>query len=189
MDTATEGRPARALTASLAGLQAGMIAVLGMLAWMGVSAVWKRLSFWTAENLLATFFYGDAALAPGFSTRTVSGLALFLMLYSLLGAFFAVVMRRRLPPARLALAGIFFGLCWYYVSYRMIWRSVMPLVALLHPEQPTLIGHALYGAVLSLFPHYLETSVRRAAQEEPPPPEAPAAEPAVPEIGPDAPEA
>lgn len=152
MNIATEGRRHAAASAMLAGLQAGMTGALWMLAWMGVAAKWRRLSFWTAENLFATAFYGDAALVPGFSVRTVSGLALYLLIYSTLGALFALLWRRSLPRTRMVLLGILFGAGWYYVSFRLLWRTAMPLAALLHPERITLIGHAVYGAMLGRYP-------------------------------------
>jgi hypothetical protein len=139
----------------IAGLQAGMVGALVMLGWMGVSAVWSRLSFWTAENLFASAFYGTRALNPGFSSRTVSGLALYLVIYSSLGAVFSAAAKLRLPRLRVLLLGILFGICWYYLSFRLLWRGVMPLVALLHPEQPTIVGHVIYGALIGRFPAYI----------------------------------
>jgi hypothetical protein len=62
MDGAKETRPARSLSPFLAGVQAGWIGVFAMLAWLGVSAAWQQRSFWTAENLMASLFYGDDAL-------------------------------------------------------------------------------------------------------------------------------
>ena len=90
MNASTAHRPANPLAVFLAGLQAGMIAICWMLAWLGLSAMGQRRSFWTAENLMATVFHGDAAIRRGFGSTTLSGLALYLLIYSLLGAVFAV---------------------------------------------------------------------------------------------------
>jgi hypothetical protein len=159
MDTAPErGRPG-ALAALLCGLQAGMLGVLWMLAWLGVSALWQRLSFWTPENLMAAAFYGAGALRGGFSSRAVSGMALYLVLYSALGALFALAARERWTRTRTVLAGMLFGLGWYYLSYRLIWKGVMPLAAMLHPERATIAGHLLYGAVLGRFPEHQRPAV------------------------------
>src|SRR5947209_366470 len=100
MDANTVTRPAGTLQASMAGLQAGMVGVLWMLAWLGVSDAWQRRSFWTAENLFASAFYGESAIRRGFAFSTLSGLALYLILYSLLGAAFAAAVRTQLPPGR-----------------------------------------------------------------------------------------
>jgi hypothetical protein len=155
MDATTATRRTGALSAFLAGLQSGMIGVLWMLAWLGVSATWQRRSFWTAENLLASAFYGDSAIRSGFASSTVSGLALYLLLYSLLGAALAAIVRDRASHLRTLLFGIAFGLGWYYVSFHWIWRGLLPLVSLLHTERPTVIGHLVYGTLLGRYPEYL----------------------------------
>jgi hypothetical protein len=180
MDAATESRSASRLSAFLAGLQAGMLGVGGMLAWMGASAVWQRRSFWTAANLMASVFYGDAAIRRGFAASTVSGLALYLLLYSLLGAGFAMAIPGRLPRLRTLLISIVFALCWYYLAFHLIWKAVSPLVALLHVERPTVLGHVIYGALLARFPAYLTGTGA--------PPVASAPEPPVPETHSEAPE-
>lgn len=155
MEVAGVERASDTFSASLAGLQAGMIAALWMLAWMGLSAAWHRTSFWTAENLFATTFYGGAALHTGFSHTTLSGLALYLFVYSSLGGLLAVLMRNRLPRLRLALVCILLAIGWYYLSFHLVWKVVSPLVPLLHAEQSTTFGHLLYGALLARFPRYL----------------------------------
>ena len=155
MVAAMERRSANSLSAFLAGLQAAMVGVWWMLAWMGASAVWQRGSFWTPENLMASVFYGNAAIRRGFATSTVSGLALYVLLYSLLGAGFAMAVGGRLPRLRLALASVVFALCWYYAAFHLAAKAVWPLVALLDAERTTVLGHVIYGALLARFPLYL----------------------------------
>jgi hypothetical protein len=145
MPAAMDRRSANSLAAFLAGLQAGMVGVWWMLAWMGATAVWQRRSFWTPENLMAGVFHGNAAIRPGFAASTVSGLALYILSYSLLGAVFAMAVAGRLPQPRLALASMVFVLCWYYIAFHLM----------LDPEGTTLLGHAVYGALLARFPVYL----------------------------------
>src|SRR5690348_18216230 len=106
MDATTETRATGILPAFSAGLQSGMMGVLWMLAWLGVSATWQRRSFWTAENLLASAFYGDSAIRSGFAFSTLSGMALYLLLYSLLGAAFALMVRERISRPRTVLLGM-----------------------------------------------------------------------------------
>ncbi|HEY7391936.1 MAG TPA: hypothetical protein VH640_25690 [Bryobacteraceae bacterium] len=158
--------------AALAGLQAGMMAALAMLLWLGVSAVWQRRTFWTSENLLATTFYGSRALHDGFSASTFSGLALYLLLYSTLGCLFAYAVGKRGPSPRLVLVGIAAGLGWYYLSFHLLWRAVGPLVPILHAVTPTVLGHMIYGAGIGRFPHFLP--VAPVAPVEPVPEPAPA---------------
>jgi hypothetical protein len=139
----------------MAGLQAGMLAVLWMLAWMGSSAVWQRRSFWTSENLLATIFYGGAAVRDGFTANTASGLAMYLLVYSALGGIFAAGIGHRVAPAKLLLASIAAALGWYYFSFHYVWKTVSPLISLLHAVRPNIVGHVIYGALLARFPNYL----------------------------------
>lgn len=116
---------------------------------------------------MASVFWGGDAIREGLAPTTFSGLALYLVLYSLLGAGFAAAIGNRLPPLRLALAGILFGLLWYSLSFRLIWKSVAPLVSLLHIATPTIWGHAIYGALLARYPVYAARWLKPAV--EPPP--------------------
>ncbi|HUP04237.1 MAG TPA: DUF6789 family protein [Bryobacteraceae bacterium] len=152
---------------SLAGLQSGMAGALCYLAWMGAASKYEQSSFWTSENLMASVFYGGDAIRGRFTSSTLSGLALYLLLYSLLGAGFAAAFQDRMPRPRLALCGILFGLGWYWISFGMLWKYAAPLIPLLHAERPTVWGHMLYGAVLARYPRYLP----RARAPEPPPAE------------------
>ena len=151
----------------LAGLQAGMLGVCWMLAWLGVSAKWERRSFWTAENLVASVFYGDRAIRSGFASSTFSGLALYLLVYSTLGAVFAMLLANRLTRFRTLLVSLLFALSWYYLWFRVLGKSVAPLVALLHSERPMVLGHLVFGTFLGRYPGYLP---------QPPAPPAPPAE-------------
>ncbi len=155
MDGATETRRAGALSSFLAGLQAGLLGVLAMLAWLGISASWQQRSFWTSENLMASLFYGNRAIRAGFAGDTVSGLAVYLLLYSLLGSLLAVVLRDRLVRLRVLLLSVLFALAWYYFSYRVLWKAVAPLIALLHVERANVLGHLVYGTLLARYPLYL----------------------------------
>jgi hypothetical protein len=147
--------PAGALESLLAGLQAGMVGALLMLAWLGISAAWQQRSFWTAENLMASAFYGPGSIHSGFASRTLPGLALYVVLYSLLGALLGVVLRNRTTRMRTLLAAILFAMVWYYATFHWMYERVMPLVALLHAERPTAIGHLIYGLWLGRYPEYL----------------------------------
>jgi len=152
---AAAGQPPQTVDAFLAGLQAGMLGVLWMLAWMGFTAAWQRRSFWTAENLMASAFHPNGNLAAAFGWNTVSGLALYLALYSLLGALFATVAaRRRLQSVRVVLLALAFALAWYYLSFRLLWQAVSPSIAFLHPVQSTVAGHFIFGLSLGRFYSY-----------------------------------
>jgi hypothetical protein len=152
MEDTTETRIPAVLSATLAGLQAGMVGVLWMLAWLGVSASWQNQGFWNSENLFATLFYGSDAVRSDFSWKSLAGLALYLLLYSVLGAIFALALRGRAPSGRLVPIGIIFALGWFYFSFHLIWKSVMPLAYLLSSDRPMMVGHLIYGACIGRFP-------------------------------------
>jgi hypothetical protein len=155
MDASTAPRPANALEIFLAGLQAGMMGICWMLAWLGLSAMGQQRSFWTAENLMASVFYGGAAIRRGFGPSTLSGIALYLLVYSLLGAVFAVAARHRFTRLGTGLVGVLCSVGWYWLWFRLLGQSVMPLVWLLHAGNSTAFGHVIFGGMLARFPAYL----------------------------------
>jgi hypothetical protein len=159
MESAHDQRPANDLTILLAGLQAGMVAIFWMLVWLGISAMWMRRSFWSPMNVMATVFHGDRAIHPGFASTTPSGIALYLTLYSLLGALFALVARRRLTGLGTLLVSVLFSLVWYWLWFRVLALRTMPLVWLLHTERSTQFGHVIFGALLARFGDYLPRPV------------------------------
>lgn len=162
------------MDAALAGFQAGMVAVLAMLAWLGFASAWYRRSFWTAANLMASNFYGEAALGRHSFFSTLSGLALYVILYSLLGALFAFLLNGRATRGRLVLLGMLAALAWYYLWWGWLWKSVNWIIALYTHDQPMMLGHLLYGALLARFPRYLpraRTSAPVEAAPLPAPPE------------------
>src|SRR5436309_2509114 len=134
MSSTTERVPANVLVTLLAGLQGGMVAAFWMLVWLGVSAMWMGRSWWSAANIMATVLHRDAAIHPGFASTTPSGIALYLLLYSLLGAVFALLVRQRLTRLGTLLVGILFSMAWYWLWFRFLAQRAMPLVWLLHPE-------------------------------------------------------
>jgi len=173
MDAATESQTAKARLATLlAGLEGGTVGVLWMLTWLGVSSVWQQRSFWTPENLMATAFDRNSTLAPVFTWATCGGLALYLLIYSVLGATFSSVLRGRVPRRRVMLWAVVFALAWYYLSFRWIFKFALPLVALLHVEHSSVVGHLLYGTMLGRYPVYVQRLMGMAppavAMEAPP---------------------
>src|SRR5205085_7823830 len=101
-----------------------MLGVLWMLFWLGITAKWQQRSFWTPENLLASTFYGGAAIRRGLSSSTFSGLALYFLIYSTLACLLAVTMRLHLPPVRRLLVCIVAAVSWYYLSFHLCWRTL-----------------------------------------------------------------
>ena len=151
------GEPQRAtrLDVALAGFEAGMVATLAMLVWLALAAKWYRHTIWTAANIMASNFYGDNAIGPGFAWSSLSGVAVYLILYSLFGALFALAVRGGMSRLRLVLAGILAGVAWYYLWFGLLWPRIDPLVTLYTHDQPMMWGHMLFGGMLGRFPVYL----------------------------------
>jgi hypothetical protein len=155
MDPATEHRTLNAKDAFLAGLQAGLVALLWMLIWLGMSSILERRGFWAPENLLASAFYGNRAIRTGFGFSTLSGISLYILIYCPLGALFAMSVRRRLPRFRLTLTAVAVSLLFYYLTFCGLWKTLAPLAAVLHSRSATVLGHVIFGAMLARFPAYL----------------------------------
>ena len=146
---------------ALAGVQAGTVAGLLLLGYLALDSKWHGRSIWTIPNLFASTFYGEAAYRPGYGAHTTAGLALLLVLYGLLGALFALVVRDHGSAMRVTMLGLIFGAGWFFVSFEWLWKHVNPMVPLYSPDRAMLVGHILYGAVLGQrFPVYLR-SIRR----------------------------
>ena len=169
---APEAQTARTLDAFLAGLQAGMAGALWMLAWLGLASAWERRGFWASENLMAGIFHPNRDIAVDFGWSSISGLAVYLLLYSLLGACFAMpAARAGMKRTRVTLLALGFAVAWYYFAFHLLWRTVSPPIAFLQPERPTVVGHLIYGLLLGRFfahlpPRETQVSVMPAAVRE-----------------------
>ena len=152
----------------LAGWQAGMAAALALLAWLGLTAWAVGRSFWTAPNIAGSAFYGDAALHPRFGGASLAGIAIYLLVYSAVGALFGLGAPVRASRLRLTLLGILVGVCWYYLAFRVLWNHIDPLVPLYTHDGPMLAGHLLYGSMLGRVRRYLATAPAAPAPAPPP---------------------
>ncbi|MDE3165908.1 MAG: hypothetical protein KGN36_08890 [Acidobacteriota bacterium] len=155
MAPARKPSPASTLDYLLAGLQAGMVAAFWMLVWLGISAMWMHRSFFNPMNIMATVFFKGDGIHRGFASTTPSGIALYLLNYSVLGAVFALAAKRRLTGLGTVLVSVLVSLGWYWVWFRLLALEYMPLVWLLHAERATQFGHVIYGALLARFGDYL----------------------------------
>ncbi len=155
MAPARKPSPASTLDYLLAGLQAGMVAAFWMLIWLGISAMWMHRSFFNPMNIMATVFFKGDGIHRGFASTTPSGIALYLLNYSVLGAVFALAAKRRLTGLGTVLVSVLLSLGWYWVWFRLLALEYMPLVWLLHAERATQFGHVIYGALLARFGDYL----------------------------------
>jgi hypothetical protein len=167
MSSGNTGRPNWLL--ALAGIQAGVGGALFLLGYVAVDSAWHRRSIWLVPNLLASTFYGESAYQPRFGVHTSAGLALFLVLYGLLGGLFGLVVRDQGSRLRVIVLGVIFGTGWFFLSFDVLWKLVNPMVRMYSPDRAMLVGHVFYGGLLGRrFPAYL-----RSMREAEAPPEAP----------------
>ncbi|MFB3828614.1 MAG: hypothetical protein ACE15B_17730 [Bryobacteraceae bacterium] len=156
MDSETAPKPSAGFYGALAGFHAGVLGVLVLLAFAGLASAWYRRGFWGPENVIASVFYGDDAVRAGFTFATLSGLALYVIGYGLLGAAYGRLAYRSSNHLRVFLVAILAALGWYYLWWGWLWEHVDPLVPLYTHDRPMFVGHVLYGMMLGRFPRYYE---------------------------------
>ena len=188
MEPGTDASASPRVWAALAGFEAGMAGGLVLLLGVGLASSWYRGSFWGPANIMASTFYGDDAIGRGFSWNTLSGIAVYLILYSLFGALFGAAMHRSgWSRGRLTLLGMLAGLAWYYFCFSLLWKYANPLIPLYTHDRPMFWGHLVYGAMLGRFPVYFERLTAVLAKPAPTPepvPPMPSPEPAAPDTEP-----
>jgi hypothetical protein len=157
MDAANAGKSRLTLRDALAGLQAGMLGTLLMIAWLMLCAVSAGFSIWIMPNLFATALYGPAAYQDRFFHSSLPGIALLLAIYGTGGIVWGVlcgaVLKGRRPPY-FALTGAITGLLVYYCFFELIWQYADPLIPLYAPMRQVQIGHVLWGMMLARAPLY-----------------------------------
>ena len=165
MAAAQQSPPHRTREAYLAGLQAGMLGAFWMLAWNGLAAAWQRRGFWAPENLLASVFHPHAEIRLDFGPAAISGLALYLTVYSLLGAGFAAVAGSHpMRHARTVLLAVVTALAWYYFSFYLLWKTISPAIGFLNAGEAAVVGHIIYGLVLGRFHAHMPLREQPVAQ-------------------------
>ena len=152
MFAANDGRSGT-LRHALAGLHAGVLGSLAMLACLMVGSLWDHRSIWLVPNLLATTFFGSEAYRDQLVRTSWAGLALLPAVYGALGLVWGLIWRDSRKPG-LALYGIITGLAVYFLFYDFLWKQINPVVTLYAPDRQLQIGHALWGLALARSPGY-----------------------------------
>ena len=129
----------------LAGLQAGTVGVLVLLGYLMADAVWRRQSVWRVPNLLASSLNDDGRIRAAFSFRTVSGLALAIVVYGTLGALVGVQTPERLSRGYVLLIRLQAASAWFAFSSVFLWGQALGSSGL-----ALWVAHLLYGGILSL---------------------------------------
>jgi hypothetical protein len=153
MFAANESRSRPGLRHALAGIHAGVLGALALLACLMIGSLWDNRSIWVVPNLFATTFFGSNAYRNQLARTSWAGLALILAVYGGLGMVWGLIWRDR-RPAWLPLYGAAAGLLVYLVFYDFLWKHFNPLVTLYAPDRQLQIGHVLWGLILARSPSY-----------------------------------
>ena len=137
----------------LAGVQAGVLGALAMLACVMIGAAWNHRSVWSVPNLLATTFFGSDAYRNQLVRTSWSGVALIVVIYGCLGMVWGLIFRDNRKHA-LTVYGAITGLLVYFVFYDFLWKHANPLITLYAPSRQLEVAHLVWGLVLAKSPKY-----------------------------------
>lgn len=156
MSGETHGRVSPHVLFALAGIQAGVLGGIVMVAWLAFTSALLGRSPWILPNLAASLLYGRAVLRASFGMPTVAGIALVIALGGAIGLFFGIVIGAHANRARIVMLGILTGLIWYYFSQALFWDRLGVLAGIHVSPAATMVGHLLYGVVLGQYPRRLQ---------------------------------
>ncbi len=127
-----------------------------MMAWLAILSLFQGRSIWSMPNLLASTFYGEAALRRGFRWTSLSGVALQLIVSAAAGLLFGFAVSGIADRWRVMLLGLAAGVAWYFLSLGVFWRYVNPMVPLYARGGGMFLAHVGMGIFLGSFPRYVE---------------------------------
>jgi hypothetical protein len=133
-----------------AGLECGLWGAVALAGWLTLHSLLRGEFWWAKFNVAASVFFGDAVFGMGASRATIAGVALFLVVYSALGALYGLVARTRGFARNLVLATLV-AMAWHLVAHRFLWRWVNPFAPPYFPPYSMLAGHLVFGLLLSRF--------------------------------------
>src|SRR5437870_2489727 len=130
---------------AMAGVEAGVLGGLFMMAWLAMLSLLQGRSAWSVPNLLASTFYGEAALRRGFRWTTLSGVALQVIVSAAAGLLFGLAVGGMANRGRVMALGLAAGVAWYFLSLGVFWRYVNPMVPLYTRGGGMLLAHVGMG--------------------------------------------
>jgi hypothetical protein len=143
------GRSRTLELSALAGLETGVIGGLSLLTFLCAHSALRGVSWWSYTNLLGSVVYGPSALRRGFGRATLAGLAVEILLSGFAGLVFGVCFARTRGRLMSLLLGLSCGVIWFFISFGTIFRVIGPLVPVYASQPATLLGHMIFGFVLS----------------------------------------
>lgn len=141
----------------LAGLATGVLAATVAIAYHVLDGMLRGDGPWRYLNLQAAGLFGHRALTGAFSTITLAGVSLQVVVSAVVGVVAAWPLAKlRGRPYLCRALGLAVGLAWYYLSFRLLWREWNPALVVRQPFPGALIGHLVFGFCLGLLPRALE---------------------------------
>ena len=140
----------------MAGVEAGVLGGLFVMAWLATLSLLQGRSIWSMPNLLASTFYGEAALRRGFRWSSLSGVALQVIVSAAVGLLFGLAVSGVANRGRVMMLGLAAGAAWYFLSVGIFWKYVNSMVPLYAGGGGMFLAHVGMGAFLGSFPRYLQ---------------------------------
>src|SRR6266849_5152335 len=141
---------------AVAGVESGILGGALMLVWLGLLSFLQGRSIWSIPNLLASTFYGEAALRRGFRWTSLSGLALHVIVSATAGLLFGLAVSGIANRGRVMVLGLAAGIAWYFLCVGLLWKYVNPMVPLYARGGGMFLGHLGMGIFLGSFARYLQ---------------------------------
>lgn len=161
MDAEGLDRRRRSVLHILAGLEAGVLGGVAMLAWLIATSSWRQQPWWAFPNLMASGLFGEAIFRLGFGLASWSGMALLVFMAGLLGSLFALLVPESVSTFRFVLLAFLAGLGWYYATESPALNRWAPLVPLYTPKPVLYSAHLIYGLSLALERRHFRSIVRK----------------------------
>lgn len=137
------------LRAALAGLQAGTLGGVIMLAYFSVHSLLQHQPWWSMPNLLGTAVYGQTALWRGLGRATLAGAAFQLLIAGAVGALFGLLFAKTRHGAFGVLAGLLAGALCFFLCHEYLFAWISPLIPVYASRPSALMGHLLLGLSFS----------------------------------------
>src|SRR3989475_11288662 len=106
----------------MAGVEAGVLGGLFMMVWLALLSLLQGRSMWSIPNLLASTFYGEAALRRGFRWTSLSGLALHVIVSATAGLLFGLAVSGIANRGRGMGLGFAAGIAWDFLWVGLLWE-------------------------------------------------------------------
>lgn len=152
------------LCRAAAGLDAGFWGAVAVLSWF-IGASLASGGFWFGRlNLAAGPFFGDKVFGSGAGWHTLTGAALLLVLYSLLGVVYSALPASREGWLNLLTALGYAGLV-HLCADAWLWKRLHPFAPPYFAPLAVAPGHLLYGIALWRYPARLKSLTIRLGDE------------------------